>query len=59
VERPGDENPLMAEAMRIGQPQDETAQSDQPATRPVNEPNVGSFESFMSSFGAPGRWAGR
>lgn len=61
VEQAGDVNPLLEAAKTIGDPPTED-QEDMPDTdkRPaVNEPVVGSYERFMSTFGTPQRWAGR
>lgn len=78
VEREGDGNPLLDQAIRIGmskaereaadnksgtaaegaaQRTDQTRQADGRITAQV-DPKVGSFEAFMSTFGAPRRWAG-
>lgn len=53
----GNENPLVDAAQRIGMDPDEVAAEQNAAA--TAEPKVGSFEAFMSSFGSPGRWAGR
>lgn len=47
------ENPLIAQAEQIGKPQD-SSRTDS-TTR---EPDNGSFERFMHTFGAPHRWGG-
>lgn len=53
------DNPLLDEAQRIGELPDEST-DEQTRPEPVrSEPNVGSYEGFMSSFGSPQRWAGR
>ncbi len=51
-------NPLMDSALAIGQPADTDRA---PAAKPAKatEPQEGSYERFMSSFGNPSRWAGR
>jgi hypothetical protein len=56
VENAGDVNPLMESAKLIGSTQDDEAEEKK--TSPA-EPDVGSFERFMMSFGSPHRWAGR
>ncbi len=49
---PGGGNPLYDAAREIGlTPADKAEKS-------TVEPRDGTFERFMSSFGAPGRWAG-
>lgn len=60
VEKAGDVNELLEAAKQIGEePQNseerELAQHD----ARVNDPAVGSFERFMSTFGNPRKWAGR
>ncbi len=56
VEKEGDVNPLLEQAQTIGlDPSDEKKET----TPAKAEPKVGSFERFMSTFGNPGRWAGR
>lgn len=59
----GEGNPLLEQAMQIGEaPTDETQRSpdiEARAREAVVNPKVGSYEAFMSSFGAPKRWAGR
>jgi hypothetical protein len=56
-------NALLDEAYQIGQPveptEDATTTPGAPGPAAVAEPNPGSFERFMTSFGAPSRWAGR
>ncbi len=54
----GNENPLVEAAQRIGL-EDGEEPAEQRATASAAEPRTGSFESFMSSFGSPARWAGR
>lgn len=60
VEKAGDVNPLLEAAQQIGQEprSDEEIEASRHEQR-VNEPKVGSYESFMSTFGNPQRWAGR
>lgn len=59
VEKAGDVNPLLEAAQQIGM--DARSDEEREAARKeiVNEPKVGSYESFMSTFGNPQRWAGR
>lgn len=58
-------NTLLEEAYQIGEPADPEVATSTPAPDPAAgpvaraEPNPGSFERFMTSFGAPSRWAGR
>lgn len=58
MEKAGDVNPLLEAANKVGlEASDEEKQAEQSAT--TGEPNVGSYERFMSTFGSPARWAGR
>lgn len=62
VEEKGASNPLLDEALNIGEQsavdtQPQNTNGDRPA--PVLDPNPGTFEAFMGSFGTPQRWAGR
>lgn len=59
VEKAGDVNPLLEQAQQVGV--DEASDQDVTARGrdTVNDPPVGSYERFMSSFGNPARWAGR
>lgn len=64
VENEGDVSPLLEFAQKIDQPADvdDKKQTTQEPFDPENPPmpqNIGSFEGFMGSFGAPTRWAGR
>jgi hypothetical protein len=62
VESAGDVNPLIDLAQKIGE---DNPDSDDDSTMAASERvsqdenGVGSFERFMSTFGAPSRWAGR
>lgn len=49
------ENLLLAEAMNIGNPVADEGTEKRTA---ASEPNEGSFENFMQTFGSPSRWAG-
>jgi hypothetical protein len=58
VEKAGDQSPLLDQAYAIGDltaAADKNTEPDKPAG---NEPQNGSFERFLGSFGTPGRWAG-
>jgi hypothetical protein len=63
VETKGDVSPLMDAALLIGVNDTAVVDSEDIPTQTqkvrVAEPNVGSYEAFMTSFGAPTRWAGR
>lgn len=54
VEKAGDVNELLENAKKIGEPDDERESQQQGP----KEPEIGSFERFMSVFGNPARWAG-
>lgn len=59
MEKAGDVNPLLEAANKIG---DENQQSDEQTAQQqpgVVDPQPGTYERFMSSFGSPQRWAGR
>ena len=56
VENAGDESPLLDAARVIGL--EGTQKTEEHESTP-NEPQPGSFERFMTSFGSPARWAGR
>lgn len=70
VESKGDTNPLLEAAQEIGQQVAEVrvsgdskvsvqVQGKATVQQSAPEPNIGSYEAFMSSFGNPKRWAGR
>ncbi len=73
VETQGDTNPLLEEAQRIGDlPDHDSDQPTPPSQTRIEtdekgrerqvadpDPNPGTFEMFMGSFGTPARWAGR
>jgi len=73
VEEKGADNPLLDEAMKIGEADTATTESAGPRAGVKTEtdeygrvrevadvdPNNATFESFMGSFGNPKRWAGR
>ncbi len=46
------ENTLLAQAQMIG------VKPDEEETKAANDPGVGSYERFFSTFGNPRRWAG-
>jgi hypothetical protein len=59
VEKEGASNPLLESAMQIGEDKVDEDETETPAKKqPVNEPQEGSYERFMMTFGSPGRWAG-
>ncbi len=51
------ENPLIEEAQRIGTTGSD-ADREEPATKATAEPNTGSYERFLLTFGNRARWAG-
>lgn len=51
-------NPLLEQAASIGQPAEPEERVEQPATAGPSEPNNGTYERFMLTFGSPARWAG-
>lgn len=53
------DNPLLESAQHIGDPPDESTDDTKTAGTERPEPNPGTFEAFMSSFGSPRKWAGR
>jgi len=55
VESAGSGSPLLQQAQRIGLPDEEPEQQKKAS---VIDPQRGSFEAFMGSFGSPRRWAG-
>lgn len=57
VEKEGDKNPLLESALKIGEDETDSDDNDAPA-KPLNDPDVGSYERFMSTFGSSARWAG-
>jgi hypothetical protein len=59
VESAGDVSPLLEAAKTIGDPPTDEDDETTAAKPGVNEPVVGSYERFMSTFGTPQRWAGR
>lgn len=64
VETKGDVSPLMEFASSIGEMPEDTKNDEQPISTDkqqtaVVDPNPGTYEAFMSSFGSPARWAGR
>jgi hypothetical protein len=59
VETEGAKNPLLESALQIGEETTSDDESDAPVKKPsVSEPQEGSYERFMMTFGNPGRWAG-
>lgn len=54
-------NPLLDQALAIGEPAADTDQEPAPAEPELGQASNdnGSFERFMGSFGSPARWAGR
>lgn len=54
VEKKGDPNLLLQQAQQIG----EQNLGDNRTAPSTSEPEDGSFERFMASFGSPQRWAG-
>lgn len=56
VENPTDTNELVEQAKRIGIPDNQPAHDPQ---QQAAEPKPGTYETFMSTFGNPMRWAGR
>lgn len=56
VEKAGAVNPLLDYARKIGEPPSD--EEKEAAKNPVNEPQPGSYERFMHTFGNPQRWAG-
>ncbi len=58
VEKAGDVNPLLEAASKVGM-DDSSDEEKQADKSPSNEPAVGSYERFLSTFGNPARWAGR
>lgn len=68
VEKQGDVNPLLEAAQQLGDDsitgdhETQTPATDaafDPENPPMPDNGVASVERFMSSFGAPARWAGR
>ncbi len=53
------ENQLLTEALNIGVKNSTKKDDDSTTPQKRPEPNVGTYERFMSSFGSPQRWAGR
>lgn len=51
------ENQLLTEALNIGVKT--SVKEETPTAQKRPEPNEGSYERFMTSFGSPQRWAGR
>jgi hypothetical protein len=57
IEKEGDVNHLLEAAKSVGDPPGKEEQEAKP--QELNENGIGSYERFMTSFGAPARWAGR
>jgi hypothetical protein len=58
VEKEGAKNALLDSAIKIGL-EDEFDEEEQQQKKSPAEPEPGSYERFMMTFGSPARWAGR
>lgn len=59
VDTEGATSPLMEQAELIGELQSPEDRATETKPAAPAEPNIGSYEAFLSTLGNPRRWAGR